>query len=216
MQHPSAEVIGTDLSPIQPEWVPANVIFEIDDAERNWTFRENHFDFIHNRNFVCSIKDWPRLIKQCYTHLKPGGWVEFKEKYPFMQSDDNTLAEDSALGQWGKYFFEAGELMGVSPAAPRHIKMWMEKAGFVDVQEHILKIPVSPWPKDKTLKHIGAFEHVNMTEGLENLSLRPFTSALGWSPEKTQLFLMDVRNDIKNRRIHAYYSFFVVFGRKPT
>lgn len=34
--YPSARVMGTDLSPIQPEWVPPNVSFEIDDFEADW------------------------------------------------------------------------------------------------------------------------------------------------------------------------------------
>ena len=37
-EYPSAEVIGTDLSPIQPKWVPPNVRFEVDDASLDWTF----------------------------------------------------------------------------------------------------------------------------------------------------------------------------------
>ena len=39
-RYPSALVTGTDLSPIQPSWVPPNCKFEIDDAEREWTHPE--------------------------------------------------------------------------------------------------------------------------------------------------------------------------------
>lgn len=63
-----AQVIGTDLSPIQPKWVPPNCRFEIDDAESEWSYERDSFDFIHNRNFVCSIRDWPRLIAQTYRY----------------------------------------------------------------------------------------------------------------------------------------------------
>jgi hypothetical protein len=31
----------------------------------------------------------------------------------------------------------------------------MERAGFVDIKEQILKRPANTWPKDKTLKRIG-------------------------------------------------------------
>ncbi|KAG6085741.1 hypothetical protein E4U16_002115 [Claviceps sp. LM84 group G4] len=31
-QFPNTSVIGTDLSPCQPQWIPPNVRFEIDDA----------------------------------------------------------------------------------------------------------------------------------------------------------------------------------------
>lgn len=36
---PTAEVTGTDLSPIQPDWVPSNCKFEVDDAMSPWTFK---------------------------------------------------------------------------------------------------------------------------------------------------------------------------------
>jgi cyclopropane fatty-acyl-phospholipid synthase-like methyltransferase len=39
-KYPSADVVGTDLSPIQPSWVPPNCRFEVDDAERRWIFAD--------------------------------------------------------------------------------------------------------------------------------------------------------------------------------
>lgn len=78
------QVVGVDLSPIQPEWyvtslsqarlrlhltscirVPANLEFQVDDAEQDWTFREDEFDFIHIRYMSSAISDWPRLLSQC-------------------------------------------------------------------------------------------------------------------------------------------------------
>jgi ubiquinone/menaquinone biosynthesis C-methylase UbiE len=67
-QYPSAEVIGTDLSPIQPKWVPPNCRFVVDDAERSeWDWRPDSFDLVHCRNLAQSICDWPRLLSQAYT-----------------------------------------------------------------------------------------------------------------------------------------------------
>ena len=37
-EHPAAEVIGIDLSPIQPTWIPPNCMFVVDDAEENWLY----------------------------------------------------------------------------------------------------------------------------------------------------------------------------------
>ena len=65
-QFPSASVIGTDLSPIQPAWVPPNIRFEIEDYNDDWTFEPNEFDFIHMRNLYGSVGDWQRLYKQVY------------------------------------------------------------------------------------------------------------------------------------------------------
>ncbi|KAK7413856.1 hypothetical protein QQX98_007273 [Neonectria punicea] len=55
---PSAEVIGTGISPTQPSWVPPNLHFQIDDAQLDWTFQPEHFDFIHIRIF----KQWAQLF----------------------------------------------------------------------------------------------------------------------------------------------------------
>lgn len=63
-EYPSAEVIGTDLSPIQPAFVPPNLRFEIDDASEDWTFPEDHFDLIHIRALYGAISDWPKLYSQ--------------------------------------------------------------------------------------------------------------------------------------------------------
>ncbi|KIX06361.1 uncharacterized protein Z518_04337 [Rhinocladiella mackenziei CBS 650.93] len=62
---PSAQVIGNDLSPIQPQWVPPNVTFEVDDVESEWQYSQP-FDFIHSRYMAGSIADWPRLMSECY------------------------------------------------------------------------------------------------------------------------------------------------------
>jgi hypothetical protein len=52
-------VIGFDLSPIQPTWVPPNVQFEVNDAcEAEWGYKVNSFDFIHARAMYGSIADW--------------------------------------------------------------------------------------------------------------------------------------------------------------
>ena len=49
-EYPNCEVIGTDLSPIQPQSVPPNLCFYVDDVEADWGYRETEkFDFIHGR-----------------------------------------------------------------------------------------------------------------------------------------------------------------------
>jgi hypothetical protein len=57
-RYPNTEVIGTDLSPCQPQWVPPNLRFEIDDTVvQPWARKEDYFDFIHMRYLFGAIKD---------------------------------------------------------------------------------------------------------------------------------------------------------------
>ncbi len=64
-EHPEAEVLGVDLSPIQPRFVPPNLRFEVDDSEDTWTFSQK-FDFIHSRAMEGTFTDWPRFFQQSF------------------------------------------------------------------------------------------------------------------------------------------------------
>ncbi len=64
--HPTAEVIGTDLTPIQTTLVPPNLRFIIDDYEDDWVFESQPFDYIHARYLATAVRDWPRLVQQVF------------------------------------------------------------------------------------------------------------------------------------------------------
>lgn len=64
-EHPESEVLGVDLSPIQPSFVPPNCAFQIDDVEEHWTF-SHKFDFIYSRMMTGSFINWPQFLKQSF------------------------------------------------------------------------------------------------------------------------------------------------------
>lgn len=68
-QYPGANILGVDLSPIQPEFVPPNVKFMVDDLESPWLRPLNHFDYIHGRHTVQGIRDWPKLMGNVYEYV---------------------------------------------------------------------------------------------------------------------------------------------------
>ena len=41
------------------------------------------------------------------------------------------------------------------------------------------------------------------------------TRGVSWSRADVEVFLVDVRKDLKNRKIHAYWPIHFVYGRKP-
>jgi len=65
-RYPSAQVIGTDISPIQPKWVPTNLTFEVDDLEAEWLYRPGTYDLVHVRFMFLAIKDYPPMLAQAY------------------------------------------------------------------------------------------------------------------------------------------------------
>jgi SAM-dependent methyltransferase len=52
--HPDVQVIGTDLSPIQPTSVPPNCSFVVENIEADWMFRKP-FDYIHSRVLLLGV-----------------------------------------------------------------------------------------------------------------------------------------------------------------
>ncbi|KAH7123512.1 hypothetical protein B0J13DRAFT_589304 [Dactylonectria estremocensis] len=66
---PSAGVIGSDISPSQPRWVPPNLMFQIGDAQQDWSFEPESFDFIHVRYMQGSNDEWSKLIFEQWAQL---------------------------------------------------------------------------------------------------------------------------------------------------
>lgn len=50
---------------------------------------------------------------------------------------------------------------------------------------------------------MGAFNLVQLMEGVEGYSLALFTRVMQWTPEEVQALLGEVRRDIENKDIHA-------------
>ena len=81
----------------------------------------------------------------------------------------------------------------------------MADIGFVNISENKVKWPVSTWPKEKKFKVLGAWSYENISGGIEGFSMAPFTRGLGWQKEDVDMFLVEVRSDMRNRSIHAYF-----------
>ncbi|KAI4241972.1 MAG: hypothetical protein LQ352_007333 [Teloschistes flavicans] len=209
---PDTQVTGTDLSPIQPNWVPPNCSFEVDDAEQLWTFPVEHFDLVHTRIMNAFVQDWDRLFEQSFRHLKPGGWMECQELSVAVHSDDGTLSEDSYVRRWCNNEEAAWNKIGLSVNLEgKELQTRMEKAGFVNTTVQIFKLPIGTWPADSKLKEIGAIQLVAMLEGLEGLTIAPWVRHLGWKEEDVGSFIEKVKNEWKDKNIHTHFPLWVCY-----
>ena len=144
-----------------------------------WTFHKDSFDFIHSREMFGSIADWDEYFRQCYLHLKPGGWVEALERGVKPTSDDGSVGPDHFWTTWGDAVLSAGERWGKGFNAFEILKERMEAAGFVDVVEVKHKWPIGPWMDDPLMKELGIWNFLRLDTGLEGYVLRLFTTAQG-------------------------------------
>ncbi|CAJ2508882.1 Uu.00g139080.m01.CDS01 [Anthostomella pinea] len=212
-KHPESDVLGTDLSPIQPEFVPPNCHFEVDDIEDEWVF-SHKFDYIHARHMVGSMTDFPKLFRAIYDNLTPGGWVEMQDYYVKLQSIDGSL-DGTALQRWNDMLNHALSFTGRSGLAAPKYKRWMREVGLVDIGEEVFAVPGNTWAKGRDEKELGAMQMENILEGIHGISMTLFTKFLGMRSEEVEVLLVDVRKDLRNRDIHFYYPIMSVYARKP-
>ncbi|EER41945.1 conserved hypothetical protein [Histoplasma capsulatum H143] len=187
-QYPGANVLGIDLSPIQPIWVPPNVRFMVDDVECPWLHPDDHFDFVHIRHLAPGIKDFPRLVKSAFHKLKPGGWIEIQELYYQAQCDDESMPDDYTFAEWLRLMKQGLSTFNVDLLSPKKYARYIRDAGFTNVNEQEFKVPIGTWPRSKALKRIGLYNRSLISDGLQGESMKPFTKALGWTFEEMEVF----------------------------
>ncbi|KAK4111630.1 S-adenosyl-L-methionine-dependent methyltransferase [Canariomyces notabilis] len=214
-EYPEAEVTGIDLSPIQPNWTPPNVSFLVDDAESEWLYKPGTFDYIHIRHMTSSIRDWPKLLAQAYTALKPGGWIELQELRFIVMCDDGTLKDDDPVADFINNVKKGLAALGVDLLSMEKHPQRLEEAGFTNIDKTVLKVPIGVWPRDPKLRTIGLYNRSMIYDGLQGIAMGPYTRGLKWTPAEVEVYLIGVRKGLMNHHVHSYYPFHAVIGQKP-
>ena len=193
--------------------VPANCRFEIDDAEDEWIFSQK-FDFIHGRALLSCFKNNRFIVNSAFDALAPGGYFELQDPCMPMRSDDGTL-KGTSLDEWQTLIIGALKTMGRNLSDSVNWGSYMREAGFVDIVEKRYYWGTNPWVRGEKRKLQAAWCQQNLLDGLNAMSMALFTRVLGWSMERIEVLLAGVRNDLKDRKIHAYAEVYIVYGRKP-
>ncbi|KAI5357521.1 Putative S-adenosyl-L-methionine-dependent methyltransferase [Septoria linicola] len=214
-EYPDCQILGTDLSPVQPTWVPPNCRFEIDDFDRDWAFGSERFDMIHHRFLLGHVSNYVSFYKQAYDAIRPGGSIELVEIEWLTYCDDDSVPQDSAMVRWGVLMAEAFAKMGRQAPTAEQYKQWLEDTGFENVHSEIIKRPTNDWPKDPNMKEIGKYCCLNFLEGMEGFTVAPFTRILGWKLEECQVLLAQLRKEWVTRRLHGYHKGIIVHATKP-
>jgi len=180
------------------------------------------------------IKDWDHVLSSAYRALKPGGWLEFCEFDYWPNSDDGTMTDDNGHLIWTHRVTEGLAAVGIDLHAALRLKSRIEQAGYQNVSEHVIKVPIGQWPRNQLLKKVGMYMHAVLWDGLQGMSthrrvlillhlsnhlcigiaMGPLTRGLGWSPQEVELLLPSVRKDLNDLSIHTYYSLHIVIGQK--
>ncbi|GKT61711.1 SAM-dependent methyltransferase [Colletotrichum tofieldiae] len=207
-EFPSAEVIGVDVSPIQPTWVPPNCKFQIDDIEQSWTWPADHFDFIHIRNLEGCIADWRALYENAFECTKPGGYIEIKEFDIESRSQVQTLDDNHPFKTWPKHLLHACDKLGkVGLQCRDHgIAKNLEAVGFVDVVEKKWAIPIGAWANDPMLKEVGIGSLEYLDQSLEGFGTFLLKEMLGWEYSEVLVFVSEFRKALKDYKMQPVFD----------
>ncbi|KAK7913828.1 S-adenosyl-L-methionine-dependent methyltransferase [Apiospora marii] len=212
-QFASAEVMGIDLSPIQPVWLPPNVKFLIDDCEDEW-LNGDGWDLVHFRTMSAVLKNVPKMCEQVYANLKPGGWVEWQELHAWMQCDDGTMPPNDPAFDFYKLFQQAFRRIGCDTALAANLDGPLRDAGFVNVQCVVKKIPVGQWARDKKLRLAGWYLRTAIQEVLPALCGKPL-SVLGLNEVERELWRAAAVRAVNDDSVHRYWNMYFWYAQKP-
>ncbi|KAI1501566.1 S-adenosyl-L-methionine-dependent methyltransferase [Biscogniauxia marginata] len=177
IENPGSDVLGTDLSPIQPELkkkkksgsiahtpyrpcVPPNCRFEVEDVEDEW-----------------------------------GGGSSRTS------STTSTRAAHARVGPTARS--RARALRRWNDALERALALAVRTGA--GCARSALPSPGNPWPRGEAQKELGALQMRNILEGIHGMSMTLLTKMLGMRAEEVEALLVEVRKDLQNRNIHFYY-----------
>ncbi|KAM5360238.1 hypothetical protein ACJZ2D_013895 [Fusarium nematophilum] len=214
---PSARVIGTDLSPIQPHWTPPNVEFRVEDLEdenRPWTRIYADADLIHIRALLQTLRRPRQLLERAFECLKPGGWIEIHEVLPHVFSTDETVDDGHPMNKF--YRLIEGSFTntyGWNLRFPYHIFTTLREIGFANVQQRHSHTPIGRWHHEAKMREMGIFTQ-NITEDWI-VSLLSRTEVMGLSEAEAEELGQSVFDAFNNPRIHAQYDWIDCWAQKP-
>jgi hypothetical protein len=151
---------------------------------------------------IC-FKDPAAVFKKAFNSLTPGGYFEMFDFIAQIRSVDDSF-DGTILQKYSNMMIEGALNLGKDLThAPRY-KDYFEAAGFVDIVEERFQWPINTWPKGTYYKTLGLWYNRDLLDGLSGIAMAICTRGLNMSREDVELLLVNVRNDLKDTRIHAY------------
>lgn len=145
--------------------------------------------------------------------MNPGGWIEYVDQSVEPMRHGGT-AEGSVWHHYVTTFLDTMAKLGRDLQCPRKYKQWLEEVGFVNVQEQLIPIPMSPWPANPKLRLAGSYSLAKVRTGDLQVA-KPIFLRNGMSDLEYEELANNVRLEITDRNNQFYILLVVVYGQKP-
>jgi SAM-dependent methyltransferase len=147
---------------ILPDFTPPNVIFVLDNIE--YDLGNTRHDFIFCRDMGGSIRDWPKLVRNCFLNLVEGGVAEFTEFGTVFSAGGTELAFDHPVADMMMTLSRDCQEKFGQPLNPGpNLKEWLKLAGFRDITQKTFRIMLNHGNSEVT-------ERVDTYSGLDTVT----------------------------------------------
>lgn len=156
----------------------------------------------------------PSFFGGLYRSLRPGGWIELQEYEATPMCDDGSMPDNDAAKHLYELVDKSFEKFGLKANLAPQLGTYLEKAGFEDIRCQVMKVPIGPWTKDKTMRIIGQYQKSVIVDGLPFLAGRPF-QALGMSDAEIEATIAKARKGLHDPKVHRYLNYYFWYAQKP-
>lgn len=211
--HPEATVIGIDVFPQPNIAAPPNCRFLLMDTEQDWDLAGG-FDLIHTRLVPFHADAVRAVLRRCYRHLEPGGYMEMQEAWPPCRTDEpaGTPDHQSKVIEWTRLRLEAASKLGINQAITGELPELLSGAGFIAVQSRELQWPIGPWMEDEGMKAAGDLNVELLRQSMQGLS-KELLAEIGMGERQVDELLEQVERDLGVGKIYSPVR--IVWARKP-
>jgi hypothetical protein len=148
---------------------------------------------------VTCFDDPIQVMRNAYNNMKPGGWIEYQDGLARFNSMDGTHHGTSlALGM--ALTAQGGASRGRDFLASIRYKEYLAEAGFVDITEKRLLIPIGSWPRDSKMRELGRYMGENAITVMR--SVGKTLRLAGMSEEQIQRLPWACREELRNPKLH--------------
>ena len=214
-QLPETQVIGVDLTPPANTFGLENLSFVTADIQEPWSFAPEAgqgYDLISLRVLVSAIHDWSALTKRCFTHLKPGGWIEIPDITIATYSPTfDWQDESSPLMRWSACYRKAAAENGIDGLANQSRAKCLADSGFTQISEKFfnchLDADAVTESKDKEIARLAKIDLLSLLDTVTKvMQERRQWRTLGLSSSELEQLKEDAKDDVsKNGASRGYY-----------
>ncbi|KAF7518525.1 hypothetical protein G7054_g13427 [Neopestalotiopsis clavispora] len=207
------EFYGTDINPAEfPTEMPDGTTYRAQDINQPWPEDwKELFDLVHQRLvLVGSGSKQNEALQSLAGLVKPGGWIQLIEA--------TNCHPAAGCGPKMHVFIDLTisvfQAMGADLKVGENLPLWLEKAGFTDIEHLDLEMKMGAQNPDKELARRGVFSMSIATRGLTQFAKTFPPGKCSLSAEQLDSLPEELDEELKT--IGGLYPVRVVWGRKAT